>query len=143
VRRITRPGTISAQAMACGGRLTQKRSSPPGYANHHRKENTMSTKNIRQWMLITVALAGLAGCAGSPTQESTGEYFDDTAITTRVKSAFVSDKDVSAMNVSVETFKGTVQLSGFAKNAQEADKAESIARGVKGVKNVKNDIRIK
>ena len=103
----------------------------------------MSTKNIKHWMLITAALAVLAGCAGSPTQESTGEYFDDTTITTRVKSAFVSDKDVSAMNVRVETFKGTVQLSGFAKNAQEADKAESIARGIKGVKNVKNDIRIK
>ena len=94
----------------------------------------MSTKNIKHqvlhWVLITVALAGLAGCAGSPTQASTGEYFDDTAITTRVKSAFVSDKEVSAMNISVETFKGVVQLSGFAKNAKEADKAESIARGI-------------
>ncbi len=103
----------------------------------------MSTKNIKHWILIAAALAGLAGCAGSPTKESTGEYFDDSAITTRVKSAFVSDKEVSAMNISVETFKGTVQLSGFAKNATEADKAESIARGVQGVKTVKNDIRVK
>lgn len=103
----------------------------------------MNTQNVRKWVLISVALAGLAGCAGSATKESTGEYLDDTAITTRVKSAFVSDKEVSAMNIGVETFKGTVQLSGFAKNAKEADKAETIARGVKGVKSVKNDIRIK
>lgn len=103
----------------------------------------MNTKNIKRWALIAVALASLAGCAGTATQESTGEYFDDTAITTRVKSAFVSDKEVSAMNISVETFKGTVQLSGFAKNAREAEKAETIARNVKGVKNVKNDIRIR
>lgn len=104
----------------------------------------MNTKNIKHWILIAaLALASLAGCAGTPTQESTGEYLDDSAITTRVKSAFVSDKEVSAMNISVETFKGTVQLSGFAKSAKEAEKAESIARGVKGVKTVKNDIRIK
>jgi osmotically-inducible protein OsmY len=107
----------------------------------------MNTKNIKHrvlhWVVIIAALAGLAACAGSPTQESTGEYLDDTAITTRVKSAFVSDKEVSAMNITVETFKGTVQLSGFAKNAKEADKAESIARSIKGVKGVKNDIRIK
>lgn len=104
----------------------------------------MNTKNTKHWLLVAVlALAALVGCAGSPTKESTGEYVDDTAITTRVKSAFVSDKEVSAMNISVETFKGTVQLSGFASNAKEADKAEAIARGVKGVKSVKNDIRIK
>lgn len=103
----------------------------------------MKTKNMSLWVLAFVALVSFAGCAGSPTKESTGEYLDDSAITTRVKSAFIADKQVSAMNISVETFKGTVQLSGFAESAREADKAEAIARGVKGVRSVKNDIRIK
>lgn len=103
----------------------------------------MNINKVKHLTLITSAIAVLAGCAGSPTRESTGEYIDDSAITARVKSAFVADKDVSAMNVSVETFKGTVQLSGFAKNAQEADKAEAIAGEVKGVRAVRNDIRIR
>lgn len=103
----------------------------------------MNRSRTGNWILIAALLTGLAGCAGSPTQESTGEYIDDSVITTRVKSAMVSDKEVSASNISVETFKGTVQLSGFASSAKEADKAESIARSVNGVKHVKNDIRIK
>lgn len=92
---------------------------------------------------VLLVAAALAGCAGTASKESTGEYIDDSAITARVKSAMVADKTVSASSINVETFKGTVQLSGFAASAQEADKAETIARGTKGVKQVKNDIRIR
>jgi len=83
------------------------------------------------------------GCASTPTQSSAGEVIDDSVITTKVKTAFVEDKAVSALNISVETFKGTVQLSGFANNDTEVTRAVQLASQVKGVKSVKNDIRLK
>jgi hyperosmotically inducible periplasmic protein len=95
---------------------------------------------------LIVALGGTVvttGCASTTTRESAGEVIDDSVITTKVKAAFVEDKAVSANNINVETFKGTVQLSGFANNATEMRRAEEIARGIKGVKSVKNDIRLK
>ncbi len=93
------------------------------------------------------ALAGItiisAGCAVTRGQETTGAYIDDTAITTAVKAKFVEDKTVSAASISVETLKGTVQLSGFAKSVAEKNQAENIARGVKNVKAVRNDIVVR
>jgi hyperosmotically inducible protein len=85
----------------------------------------------------------LVSCASTPTQESLGETVDDSLITTKVKAAFVEDKNVSALHIEVETFKGTVQLSGFANSATEMERAADLARGIKGVKSVKNDIRLK
>ncbi len=102
--------------------------------------------------LRTVALAALLGlgsatvlsaCSSSPTKESGGQYFDDTTITAKVKSDFVLDKTVDATNIKVETYKGTVQLSGFAKSQAEINKAVQIARNVAGVQTVKNDILLK
>ncbi len=91
---------------------------------------------------LMILVAGLlSGCAGSSTQESTGEYLDDSAITAKVKSAFVADKAVSALDIQTTTFKGMVQLSGFAGSQQEIDRAVALARAVPGVKSVKNDIR--
>lgn len=83
------------------------------------------------------------GCGGSPTRASTGQYIDDAAITTKVKAKMVEDPAVSALNIKVETFKGTVQLSGFANNATEVNRAVEIARSTDGVQSVKNDIRLK
>lgn len=82
-------------------------------------------------------------CSSTPTQKSTGEVIDDSWITTKVKAAFVEDKTVSALGIQVETFKGTVQLSGFANSLDERSRAAELARSVKGVKEVKNDIRLK
>jgi osmotically-inducible protein OsmY len=84
-----------------------------------------------------------AGCASSPTHSSFGETVDDSVITSKVKAAFVEDPQVSALNIKVETYKGTVQLSGFANSATEMMRAAEIASNVKGVKSVKNDIRLK
>jgi osmotically-inducible protein OsmY len=94
---------------------------------------------------LCVLLGGtmLAGCAGSPTKESAGEVVDDSLITTKVKAKFVEDPAVSILNIKVETFKGNVQLSGFANNPTEMERAVALARDVKGVKSVKNDIRLK
>ena len=92
---------------------------------------------------IVAASVFAAGCASTPRQESFGEGVDDTVITTKVKALYVEDKTVSALGVNVETFKGTVQLSGFADSQNEINRAVEIARGVKGVTSVKNDIRLK
>ena len=97
----------------------------------------------RRTFILALLSTAIAGCGGSPTRESTGEYIDDGVITTKVKSAFVADKTVSALDIKVETFKGQVQLSGFANTQHEIDRAAELARGVKGVQSVKNDIRLK
>lgn len=98
---------------------------------------------MKVWLILAALLLALAGCAGSRTQESTGEYIDDSVITTKVKSAFASDQTVDAINIQVTTFKGTVQLSGFAKSRQEISRAVELARGVEGVKAVKNSIQLR
>jgi hyperosmotically inducible periplasmic protein len=106
--------------------------------------NTQISLAQRSWFALAFAmLILLVGCASQPGRESTGEYIDDTAITAKVKAALVADKEVSAMSVNVETFRGVVQLSGFADGQKEISRAVSVARGVKGVKSVKNDLRIK
>jgi osmotically-inducible protein OsmY len=84
-----------------------------------------------------------SGCAGTATRESTGEYIDDATTTTKVKAAFVKDPVVSAMDVKVDTFKGTVQLSGFVDTAEQKTRAEQIAAGVSGVSAVRNNITVK
>jgi osmotically-inducible protein OsmY len=88
-------------------------------------------------------LACLLGCASTATQEGTGEYLDDTVITTRVKAALFSEPDLKSAEVNVETFKGVVQLSGFVSSQKNIDKAVAIARGVPGVTSVKNAMRRK
>jgi len=85
----------------------------------------------------------LAGCASTSKEASTGEYIDDSVITTKVKAAFVEDDDLKASEINVETFKGVVQLSGFVANANHVSKATKVARETAGVKSVKNDIRVK
>ena len=85
----------------------------------------------------------LSACGSTPTRESPGQYVDDATITTKVKSDFVLDKTVDATNIKVETYKGTVLLSGFAKSQAEINKAVQIARSVTGVQTVKNSIELK
>ena len=98
---------------------------------------------IAQSVLATSLLVSLVACAPTPTREGTGEYVDDSLITSKVKAAFAADPTVKATQVNVETFKGTVQLSGFVDSRESAEKAVEIARGVKGVKSVKNDTVIR
>jgi hyperosmotically inducible periplasmic protein len=90
-----------------------------------------------------LVLLTTAGCAVTRGQQSVGTYVDDTAITTAVKARFVENKNVDATAISVETLKGTVLLSGFAKNMEEKSTAESLARRVDGVKSVRNEIAVR
>lgn len=92
---------------------------------------------------LAVTLASAVGCASSQKHEGTGEYVDDTAITTKVKAAVFSEPTLKSAEINVETFKGVVQLSGFVSSESAANKAVEVARGVGGVKSVKNDMRIK
>jgi osmotically-inducible protein OsmY len=91
--------------------------------------------------MLLVALT-LSGCAGSSKKESTG-YIDDTVVTTKVKTALFNDKNIKSSEISVETFKGRVQLSGFVSSAESAKRAVEVARRVQGVRVVENDLRIK
>jgi hyperosmotically inducible protein len=93
--------------------------------------------------LLVLFFVSALGCAGTATQESTGEYFDDAWITTKVKAALVEDSVVKATEVNVETFKSVVQLSGFVESDQAMDQAVKLAMNVKGVTSVKNDMHVK
>ena len=93
--------------------------------------------------LVLAAAALMIGCAGTSTREGTGEYVDDTVITTKVKAAIFNEPSLKVSEINVETFKGTVQLSGFVKYAADMSKAVEIARNVGGVTSVKNDMRLK
>jgi len=94
--------------------------------------------------LVCIALAtAFLGCASTPTKEGTGEYIDDSAITTKVKSAILGDSALKVFQINVETFKGEVQLSGFVDSAAAKQKAGEVARGVGGVKSVKNNLIVK
>ncbi|MBS1199184.1 MAG: transporter [Proteobacteria bacterium] len=92
---------------------------------------------------LAILLSFLLGCAGSPTTEGTGEYVDDTVITTKVKAAIFDEPTLKSAEINVETFKGTVQLSGFVNSRADINKAVEVARSVKGVKSVKNNMRLK
>ena len=92
---------------------------------------------------LVATLATTAGCAVTRNQETVGAYIDDATLTTRVKSKFAADPTVSAMAISVETLKGTVQLSGFAKSSEERATAEKLARETSGVVAVRNDIAVR
>jgi len=92
---------------------------------------------------LTATLAGTSGCAVGRQQETVGAYIDDAALTTKVKAKFADNTTVSAMAISVETLKGTVQLSGFAKTAEEKATAERLARDTAGVVAVRNDIVVR
>jgi hyperosmotically inducible protein len=92
---------------------------------------------------MAFALFSEAGCASTPKQEGTGEYVDDTVITTKVKAAILNEPTLKSAEINVETFKGSVQLSGFVSSRDEMNKAVEVTRSVNGVKSVKNDMRQK
>ena len=93
--------------------------------------------------LAVVATLGLTACASTSRTEGTGEYVDDTVVTTKVKAAILGEPTLKAAEINVETFKGRVQLSGFVGSADDIARAVAVARQVKGVTSVANDMRLK
>jgi len=103
-------------------------------------------KQLRQYLsaaFIAVTLVSVVGCASTSKQEGTGEYIDDSVITSKVKAAVFNEPTLKSAEINVETFKGAVQLSGFVSSQAAINKAAELARGVSGVRSVKNDMRIK
>ena len=94
-------------------------------------------------ILFAIAMMFMLGCASTAKHEGTGEYVDDTVITTKVKAAIFEEPGLKSAEINVETYKGVVQLSGFVSSQASANKAVEVARGVRGVTSVKNDMRIK
>lgn len=88
-------------------------------------------------------ITGVSGCASTTTQESTGQYMDDTAITAKVKAAIFNDASLKSAEINVETFKGVVQLSGFVNSAADIQNAVKLVQSISGVRSVRNDMRLK
>ena len=102
-------------------------------------------KQLKYFSVFSMILALLfsVGCASTDKREGTGEYIDDSVITTKVKAAIFNEPTLKSTEINVETFKGAVQLSGFVNSQSDINKAVEVARGVKGVQSVKNDMRTK
>lgn len=100
-------------------------------------------QKIATAVFTAATVFSVVGCASTASKEGTGEYIDDAVITTKVKASIFNEPTLKATEINVETFKGTVQLSGFVAQPADITRAGEIARGVKGVKEVKNDIRVK
>lgn len=94
-------------------------------------------------ILAAAAMSVAMGCASTPTSSSTGQYIDDTAITAKVKTAIFNDETLKTNDISVETYKGRVQLSGFVDSSANIAQAGVVAKGIGGVTSVKNDLRLK
>lgn len=88
-------------------------------------------------------LTAFLGCASTPTHESTGEYIDDSVITTKVKTAILGDNELKVFQISVKSYKGVVQLSGFVDSAESIKKAGEVSGRVTGVTEVKNNLLVK
>jgi osmotically-inducible protein OsmY len=94
-------------------------------------------------LLSITLLMGALGCASSRTHEGTGQYVDDSVITTKVKAAILREPGLKVSEVNVETYKGVVQLSGFVSSRADINGAVGVASAVGGVKSVTNDMQVK
>jgi osmotically-inducible protein OsmY len=103
----------------------------------------MRTLKTLSAVVATAILMATIGCASTRTQEGTGEYIDDSVITTKVKSAILGEPGLKVAEINVETFKGVVQLSGFVSSRDDITSAVRLASAVDGVKSVKNDMHVK
>ncbi len=95
---------------------------------------------IVRFLTCFAFVTALLGCGATQRRESTGEYVDDSVITTKVKSAILDDATLKSFQINVKTFKGVVQLSGFVDSAEYVTKAGEVAGHVLGVKEVRNDL---
>ena len=104
----------------------------------------MKKRNIVvHFLVILMLVATFAACASTATRGSTGDYVDDSVITTKVKSLLAEDDFLKSFQISVETYQGTVKLSGFVNSQKAVSKASEIVRSVKGVKSLKNNLIVK
>ncbi|MGA9851908.1 MAG: BON domain-containing protein [Gammaproteobacteria bacterium] len=102
-----------------------------------------ATNRLSALFVFVIMLAALAGCASTATQEGTGGYVDDSVVTTKVKAALLDKLGAPSTQITVETFKGVVKLSGFVGSQEMITEAQQAAQSVKGVQSVENDLTVK
>lgn len=103
----------------------------------------LKTNRVMSFLVFLVVVTVFIGCAATNKRQSTGEYVDDSIITTKVKAAIFEEPTLKTMQIEVKTFKGEVQLSGFVDSAQSVTRAGEVTRSVKGVTKVNNDLIVK
>jgi osmotically-inducible protein OsmY len=102
-----------------------------------------SFSRIPGLLLCGAILTGVAACAATRTEESAGQYFDDTSITAKAKAAIFNEPSLKSAEINVETFKGVVQLSGFVNSASDIERAKVLVQGISGVRSVQNKMQLK
>lgn len=103
----------------------------------------LELNRIMKFLAICVLTVAFMGCAATPKHESTGQYVDDSVITSKVKTAIFNEDSLKTMQINVKTYKGIVQLSGFVNSAQSVKKAGEVARSIENVVKVENDLIVK
>jgi len=98
---------------------------------------------VIRFLVVLMMIVAFVACASTPQQSSTGEVVDDSVITTKIKSMLAADEFLKSFQISVETRKGIVELSGFVDSQKAKDKAGQVARSVEGVKSVVNALIVK
>jgi osmotically-inducible protein OsmY len=92
---------------------------------------------------LTLVVLSNVGCASTDTRSGTGEYIDDSVITSKVRAALLNEPNLNSVDINVETFKGVVQLSGFVNSQAQINRALAVTRTIGGVHSIKNDMRLK
>ncbi|HWK50638.1 MAG TPA: BON domain-containing protein [Steroidobacter sp.] len=103
----------------------------------------MARQTTAALLLAAIMASTVVGCSSTPTQQSTGQAIDDGVVTAKVKAKLIEDPVTKAHQINVETFKGTVQLSGFVETDQARSRALQLARSTDGVKSVKDAMQIR
>lgn len=98
---------------------------------------------IIQLLVCIGLITTFFGCTSTQTQQSTGQYVDDSVITTKVKTAIFNEPTLKTLQINVKTYKAVVQLSGFVDSSQNLSKAGEVAKAVDGVVSVENDLIVK
>ena len=103
------------------------------------------TRNFTRALLIAAILSStaMAGCTSTATKQSVGEVVDDGVVTAKLEAKLIDDPVTKAYQINVDTFKGTVQLSGFVDSAEARSRAAQLAKDTDGVKDVKNSLQIR
>jgi hyperosmotically inducible periplasmic protein len=99
--------------------------------------------SVIRFIFVLMMIAFFVACASTPKQSGTGEYIDDSVITTKIKAQLAADDFLKSFQIGVESRKGIVQLSGFVNSQDAVDKAGQIASGVEGVKSVRNNLIVR
>ena len=94
-------------------------------------------------IVFSSMLISISACTATETKESTGQYVDNSVLTAKVKTAIFNEPTLKSSEITVETFKGEVQLSGFVSSIEQTNKAVEVAKSIPGVTAVKNDMRVK